>query len=308
MNDDVIISCAVTGAGDTAGIHPSLPVTPAQIAEAAIAAANAGAAIAHIHVRDPRTGAPSRRLDYYREVVERIRASGSDVILNLTTGMGGDLIVDDAHPESAAPGSDMVPALQRLEHIEELRPEMCTLDCGSMNFSDGDYVAVVTANQLRTMAARVKELGVKPELEVFDTGHVRLACKLVEEGLIEGTPLFQLCLGIPYGAPADTRTMTAMVDLLPDGAAWGAFAISRMEMPIVAQAVLLGGNVRVGLEDNLYLSRGVFASNAQLVERAATIIEALGARVMSAADARDKLELRAASRPGRRLGTRQGTA
>ena len=291
MNYEVIVSCAVTGAGDTAGIHPELPVTPAQIAAAAVGAAKAGAAVAHIHVRDPQTGAPSRKLEYYREVVDRIRASGTDVIINLTTGMGGDLIVDDAHPSVAAPGSDMIPALERLEHIEALRPEMCTLDCGSMNFSNGDYVAVVTANQLRTMAARVQELGVKPELEVFDTGHVRLANKLVEEGLIDGAPLFQLCLGIPYGAPADTRTMAAMVDLLPPGAAWAAFAISRMEMPIVAQSVLLGGNVRVGLEDNLYLRRGVFASNAQLVEKAVGIVEALGARALTASEARAQLGL-----------------
>ena len=291
MNYEVIVSCAVTGAGDTAGIHPELPVTPAQIAAAAVGAAKAGAAVAHIHVRDPQTGAPSRKLEYYREVVDRIRASGTDVIINLTTGMGGDLIVDDAHPGVAAPGSDMIPALERLEHIEALRPEMCTLDCGSMNFSDGDYVAVVTANQLRTMAARVQELGVKPELEVFDTGHVRLANKLVEEGLIDGAPLFQLCLGIPYGAPADTRTMAAMVDLLPPGAVWAAFAISRMEMPIVAQSVLLGGSVRVGLEDNLYLRRGAFASNAQLVEKAVGIVEALGARALTASEARAQLGL-----------------
>lgn len=296
MNHEVIVSCAVTGAGDTAGIHPELPVTPEQIAAAAVGAAQAGAAVAHIHVRDPRTGAPSRKLEYYREVVDRIRSSGADVIINLTTGMGGDLFVDDAHPSVAAPGSDMIPALERLEHIEALRPEMCTLDCGSMNFSDGDYVAVVTASQLRTMAARVKELGVKPELEVFDTGHVRLANRLIDEGLVDGTPLFQLCLDIPYGAPADTRTMAAMIDLLPPGAVWGAFAISRMEMPIVAQSVLLGGHVRVGLEDNLYLRRGVFASNAQLVEKAVALVEALGARTLSAAEARVKLGL---SRPVR---------
>jgi uncharacterized protein (DUF849 family) len=291
VNYEVIVSCAVTGAGDTAGIHPELPVTPVQIAAAAVGAAKAGAAVAHIHVRDPQTGAPSRKLEYYREVVDRIRASGTDVIINLTTGMGGDLFVDDAHPSVAAPGSDMIPALERLEHIEELRPEMCTLDCGSMNFSDGDYVAVVTANQLRTMAARVQELGVKAELEVFDTGHVRLANRLIEEGLIDGAPLFQLCLDIPYGAPADSRTMAAMVDLLPPGAAWAAFAISRMEMPIVAQSVLLGGNVRVGLEDNLYLRRGVFASNAQLVEKAVGIVDALGARTLTPAEARAKLGL-----------------
>jgi uncharacterized protein (DUF849 family) len=292
VNHEVIVSCAVTGAGDTAGIHPDLPVTPEQIAAAAVGAAEAGAAVAHIHVRDPLSGAPSRRLEYYREVVDRIRESDVDVIINLTTGMGGDLYVDDAHPTVAAPGSDMVPALERLEHVEALLPEMCTLDCGSMNFSDGDYVAVVTANQLRTMARRVQQLGVKPELEVFDTGHVRLANKLIEEGLIDGAPLFQLCLDIPYGAPADTRTMAAMVDLLPPGAAWAAFAISRMEMPIVAQSVLLGGNVRVGLEDNLYLRRGVFASNAQLVEKAVGLVEALGARTLTASEARAQLGLR----------------
>jgi uncharacterized protein (DUF849 family) len=242
-------------------------------------------------VRDPETGAPSRKLEYYREVVERIRESSVDVIINLTTGMGGDLLVDDAHPTVAAAGSDMVPALERLEHVEALLPEMCTLDCGSMNFNDGDYVAVVTPNQLRAMAARVKELGVKPELEVFDSGQIRLANRLVEEGLIEGTPLFQLCLGIPYGAPADTRSMLAMIDLLPEGADWAAFAISRMEMPLVAQAVILGGNVRVGLEDNLYLRRGVFASNAELVERAVTIVESLGARPLTPSEARGKLGL-----------------
>ena len=293
MNDEVIITCAVTGAGDTAGTHPQLPVTPRQIAEAAVEAAQAGAAVAHIHVRDPESGAPSRKLEYYREVVERIRSSAADVVINLTTGMGGDLIVDDARPTIAGPGSDMVPALERLEHVEALLPEMCTLDCGSMNFYDGDYVAVVTPNQLRAMAARIKELGVKPELEVFDTGHVRLANKLIDEGLIDGVPLFQLCLGIPWGAPADVRSMLAMIDLLPPGALWAAFAISRMEMPFVAQSVLLGGNARVGLEDNLYLRRGVLASNAQLVERAVAIVEDLGARPLTAAEARHKLGLRA---------------
>ena len=250
MTGDVILTCAVTGSGDTAHTHPDLPITPEQIAEAAIQAAEAGAAVAHIHVRDPQTGAPSRRLEFYREVVDRIRSSSVDVIINLTTGMGGDLIVDDSDPSKAGPGSDMVPALDRLEHIEALLPEMCTLDCGSMNFYDGDYVAVVTPNQLRAMAARVKALGVKPELEVFDTGHVRLANKLIDEGLLAGTPLFQLCLGIPWGAPADVRTMLAMIDLLPAGAQWAAFAISKMEMPFVAQSVLLGGNARPSRGDH----------------------------------------------------------
>ena len=292
MNDEVVITCAVTGAGDTAGVHPGLPVTPEQIAEAALEAARAGAAVAHIHVRDPQTGAPSRRLEYYREVVERIREGSTDVIINLTTGMGGDLVVDDAHPAVAAPGSDMVPALERLEHVEALLPEMCTLDCGTMNFSDGDYAAVVTPSQLRAMAARVRELGVKPELEVFDTGQVWLASRLVDEGLIEGTPLFQLCLGIRYGAPADTRTMLAMIDLLPPGSLWAAFALGRLEMPFVAQAALLGGNVRVGLEDNLYLRRGVFASNAELVTQAVRVLDDLGARPLTPAEARVKLGLR----------------
>jgi uncharacterized protein (DUF849 family) len=293
VNDEVIITCAVTGAGDTAGVHPDLPVTPRQIADAALEAARAGAAVAHIHVRDPQTGAPSRKLEYYREVVERVRESSTDVIINLTTGMGGDLVVDDAHPTVAGPGSDLVPALERLEHVEALLPEMCTLDCGTMNFSDGDYAAVVTPSQLRAMAARVKELGVKPELEVFDTGHVWLAGRLVEEGLIEGTPLFQLCLGIRYGAPADTRTMQAMIDLLPSGSMWAAFALGRQEMPFVAQALLLGGNVRVGLEDNLYLRRGVFAGNADLVSHAVGIVDSLGARHLTPAEARVKLGLRA---------------
>ena len=295
MTDEAIITCAVTGAGDTVGTHPQLPVTPKQIAEAAIEAARAGAAVAHIHVREPQSGAPSRKLEYYREVVERIRTGDVDVVINLTTGMGGDLIVDDARPTVAGPGSDMAPALERLEHVEALLPEMCTLDCGSMNFYDGDYVAVVTPNQLRTMATRVKELGVKPELEVFDTGHIRLANKLIEEGLIDGPPLFQLCLGIPWGAPADVRTMIAMVDLLPPEAHWAAFAISRLELPFVAQSLLLGGNVRVGLEDNLYLRRGVLASNAQLVERAVAIVESLGARALTPAETRQKLGLK---RPG----------
>ena len=292
MLDEVIMTCAVTGAGDTVGSHPAIPVTPQQIADAAIEAARAGAAVAHIHVRHPRTGAPSRKLEHYREVVERIRASDVDVVINLTTGMGGDLIVDDARPEAAAEGSDMVPALERLEHVEALLPEICTLDCGTMNFSDDDYVAVVTPSQLRTMAARVQELGVRPELEVFDTGYIRLARKLIDEGLIDSPPLFQLCMGIPYGAPADPRTMMNMVDLLPPDSHWAGFALSRLELPFVAQALLLGGNVRVGLEDNLYLSRGVFASNAQLVERAAVIVESLGARLLTPAETREKLGLR----------------
>ena len=289
MNGEVFITCAVTGAGDTVGRHPHIPVTPAEIAAASIEAARAGAAIAHIHVREPRDGTPSRRVDYFREVMDLIRASDVDVIVNLTTGMGGDFMYDDARPGVAGPGSDLVSALERLAHVEELLPEMCSLDCGSMNFYNGDLVAIVTPNVLRIMAGRIRDLGVKPELEVFDLGQVRLAARLVSEGMIDGPPLFQLCLGIPWGAPADVRAMLTMIDLLPAGALWSAFAISRLEMPFVAQALLLGGNVRVGLEDNLYRERNEFATNAQLVERAVGLAALLGVRVLTAPEARLKL-------------------
>ncbi|RMD60926.1 MAG: 3-keto-5-aminohexanoate cleavage protein [Alphaproteobacteria bacterium] len=289
MNRDVIVTCAVTGAGDTVAKHPAIPVTPRQIAAAAIEAAAAGAAVVHIHVRDPETGTPSRDPALFGEVVARIRDSGCDVILNLTAGMGGDFFPDEKDPAIGGPGTDMIGPKARLAHVESLRPEICSLDCGSLNFGDGVYIN--PAPYLRVMAERVRACGVKPELECFDLGHVRLANHLVAEGLIEAPPLYQICLGIPWGAPAGTAAMKAMVDLLPSGAVWAGFGISRMEMPMVAQAVLLGGHVRVGLEDNLYLDRGVFASNAQLVERAVAIIELLGARVLAPAAARDVLGL-----------------
>ena len=291
MNSDVIVSCAVTGSSDTAHIHPDLPITPKQIAQAAIEAARAGAAIAHCHVRDPETGKGVRDTALYREVVARIRDSGSDVIINLTAGMGGDFIPSEDDPAIAAEGSDMVGPLERLAHVEELLPEICSLDCGSLNFGEAVYIS--TPAMLRIMAARIKELGVKPELEVFDTGHLRFANQLVEEGLIADPPLYQICLGIPWGAPATVDAMKAMRDMLPAGAQWAGFGISRAEMPMVASAVLLGGHVRVGLEDNLYLSRGVLASNGQLVEKAIGIIESMGARSLSPAEARVKLGLSA---------------
>lgn len=290
MNSDVIVSCAVTGASDTAHIHPGLPITPQQIADAAIEAAHAGAAIVHCHVRDPETGKGVRDPALFREVVERIRESGIDVIINLTAGMGGDLVPDEDDPAIAAEGSDMVGPLERLRHVEELLPEICSLDCGTLNF--GDTVYISTPAMLRIMAARIKELGVKPELEVFEMGHLRFANQLVEEGLIADPPLYQICLGIPWGAPATTDAMKAMRDMLPANAQWAGFGISRMEMPMVAAAVLHGGHVRVGLEDNLYLSRGVLASNGQLVEKAIGIIEAMGARAVTPAEARDKLGLK----------------
>ena len=295
MNKDVIISCAVTGSGDTVGKHPSIPVTPEQIASAAIEAASAGAAIAHMHVRDPETGKGSRNDELYKEVVSRIKDSGTDVIINLTSGMGGDIeIGPEDNLMNFGPNTDFVNALERLSHVEELLPDICSLDCGTLNFGDGNMIYVGTPEQLRIGAKRIQELGVKPELEVFDTGHMWFANKMYDEGLLDPPALFQICLGIPYGAPASTGSMKNMVEMLPKGSNWAAFGIGAMQMPMVAQAILLGGNVRVGLEDNLYLERGVYASNGTLVEKAATIINNLGARVMNVQDARKKLGLKIA--------------
>lgn len=291
MNTNVIITCAVTGAGDTVGKHPNLPVKPTEIADAALEAAQAGAAVAHIHVRDPETGKGSRDVALYREVVERIRESDIDVVINLTAGMGGDLVLGTDDPLRFQEGTDLVRGIDRLPHVEELRPEMCTLDCGTLNFGDGSLVYVSTPDMLREGARRIRELGVRPELEVFDTGNLWFARQLVEEDLVASPALFQLCMGIPYGAPPDVGVMQSMVNMLPPGAIWAGFGIGRMQFPMVAQAMLLGGHVRVGLEDNLYIDRGVFASNAQLVERAVRIIESLGGRVQTPAEARETLGL-----------------
>ncbi len=294
MNWDVFITCAVTGAGDTAGRSPLVPVAPEQIADAAIEAARAGAAVAHIHVRDPETGRGARDPRLYREVVERVRAADVDVVLNLTAGMGGDLVLGgtDAPLPPDAGATDMAGAVERLAHVEELRPEICTLDCGTMNFAaGGDYVMVNTPDMLRAMARRVQELGVRPELEVFDTGHLVLVKQLIADGLIDPPPLIQLCTGIPYGAPDDPATLLAMANQLPEGAVFSAFSIGRMQLPFVAMAALIGGNVRVGLEDNLMLERGVPATNGQLVERAVRILAAMNVRILTAADVRAKLGL-----------------
>ena len=292
MNKDVIISCAITGSGDTVGKHPAIPVTPEQIANAAIEAASAGAAIAHMHVRDPETGKASRDDELYKEVVSRVKDSGTDVIINLTSGMGGDIEIG---PENDlmkfGPNTDFINALERLSHVEKILPDICSLDCGTLNFGDGNMIYVGTPEQLRIGAKRIQELGVKPELEVFDTGHMWFANQMFDEGLLDSPPLFQICLGIPYGAPASTGSMKNMVDMLPEGSNWAAFGIGAMQMPMVAQAILLGGNVRVGLEDNLYLEKSVYASNGSLVEKATTIITNMGARVMDAKDARKKLGL-----------------
>ena len=293
MNRNPIITCAVTGSGDTAGKHPDLPKSPAEIATAAIEAAKAGAAIAHIHVREPETGKPSRDVDLYREVVERVRESDTDVIINLTTGMGGDLYLGpDDDPLSFTEETDCVGQLERMAHVEALLPEICSLDCGSFNYMGQNYVYVSTQSMLELGAKRLQEIGVKPELEVFDTGQIWFARHMIEQGLIDTPPLFQVCLGIPWGAPATPGVFQAMVNELPEGCNWTGFAIGAMEMPMVAQSLLLGGHVRVGLEDNLYLEKGVLASNAQLVERARTIIEAMGASVQTPAEARISLGLR----------------
>jgi 3-dehydrocarnitine:acetyl-CoA trimethylamine transferase len=292
VNWEPFITCAVTGAGDSAGKHPGLPVTPAEIAEAAISAAREGAAIVHLHVRDPDTGEGSRRLDLYHEAVEHIRGSGTDVLINLTTGMGGDMIVGPSGAEDTpAPGSDLIGADARLEHVAELRPDICSLDCGSMNFDDDSLVYVMPPAYLRANAARIRQLSVKPELEVFDLGQLVFVKRMINEGLIDAPPMIQICLGIPYGAPATTQAMQSMAADLPEGAVWSGFAIGRMEMPMVAQAMLLGGNIRVGLEDNLYLDRGVLASNADLVARAREIVERLGGRVAGTEEARERLAL-----------------
>ncbi len=293
MNFKPFITCAVTGSGDTADKHPELPITPEQIATASIEAAKAGAAVAHIHVRDPETGKGSRNLDHYKEVVDRVRSADVDVVLNLTAGMGGDLGLGPGETPMAFNQelTDLVGPMERIIHIDTLRPEICTLDCGSMNFGEGNFVVINTPDMLRAKAAKFKEFGVKPELEVFDTGHLWFVRQMVDEGLIDGTPLVQLCTGIPYGAPTDLATLLAMVGNLPDGAVWSSFGLGRMQMPWAAAAVLAGGNIRVGLEDNLYLERGVFASNAKLVEKARTVVEGMGATLLDAAGVREQLSL-----------------
>jgi uncharacterized protein (DUF849 family) len=289
MNQDVMVTCAVTGAGDSTGRSPHVPVTPRQIADACIEAAEAGAAVVHVHVRDPATGKAARRVEYYEEVVEYVRSSPVDVVLNLTAGMGGDLYLDADDPSRMVAGTDLATPYQRMEHVHKLRPEMCTIDCGSMNF--GDHVVVNRSADLEKMAKQALEWGVKPELEVFDMGQVGIALTLISRGVVPGDPLFQFCLGIDGGAPATAESITAMRAMIPRNANWAAFGISHHEMPMAALAVIMGGNVRVGLEDNLYLERGVLATNAQLVEKSARIVRDLGANILTPAETRQKLKL-----------------
>ena len=293
MNRDVFITCAVTGSGSTQDRSPHVPRSPKDIADSAIAAAKAGAAVVHCHVRDPETGAPSRDPKMFREVTDRIRESDTDVVLNLTAGMGGDITfgsVEAPLPVNAA-GTDMAGATERVAHIAECRPEICTLDCGTMNFAEADYVMTNTPGMLRAMGAMMTELGVKPEIEAFDTGHLWFAKQLVEEGILTSPALVQLCMGVPWGAPDDLNTFMAMVNNVPSGWTYSAFSLGRHQMPYVAASVLAGGHVRVGLEDNLMLGRGQLATNAELVARAVEIIENLGARVIGPDEVRAKLDL-----------------
>ena len=292
MTREVFITCAVTGSGSSQDRSPHVPRSPEQIANSAIAAAKAGAAIVHCHVRDPETGVPSRDPKLYREVTDRIRDAEVDVVLNLTAGMGGDIVFGP--PSAPLPlndATDMVSAEERLAHIEDCLPEICTLDCGTMNFAEADYVMTNTPGMLTTMGARMEALGVKPEIEAFDTGHLWYAKQLVKDGVLSSPALVQLCMGIPWGAPNDLNTFMAMVNNVPDDWNWSAFSIGRDEMPYVAASVLAGGHVRVGLEDNLWLGRGELATNEALVSRAVSIIENMGATVMGPDAVRQKLGL-----------------
>jgi|TARA_R110000787_G_scaffold71842_1_gene160031 uncharacterized protein (DUF849 family) len=293
MNREVFITAAVTGSGATQDKSHHVPRSPAQIAASAIDAANAGAAVVHCHVRDPETGAPSRDLGHYRELTERVRAADVDVVLNLTAGMGGDIVFGST--EAPLPvnkdATDMIGATERMAHIADCLPEICTLDCGTMNFAEADYVMTNTPGMLRAMGQMMTDLGVKPEIEAFDTGHLWFAKQLVSEGILTSPALVQLCMGIPWGAPNDLNTFMAMVNNVPSDWDWSAFSIGRDQMPYVAASVLAGGNVRVGLEDNIYLSKGVLASNAQLVERAVGIVESMGAKVIGPDAVRKRLGL-----------------
>lgn len=293
MNRNVIITCAVTGAGETADKSEHVPVTPKQIAESALEAAHAGAAIVHCHVRDPNTGKGSRNPDYYEEVVDRIRQKDSEVIINLTAGMGGDLVIGPGeNPMDFGEGTDLVGAKARLEHVERIRPDICSLDCGSLNFGNSNEVYVSTPEMLREMTQKVRSLGVRPELEIFDTGNLWFAETMISEGLIDPPFWIQLCLSIPYGTPLDIGILYAMVNRLPAETEFTSFGLGAMQMPMVAQSVMLGGHVRVGLEDNLYLEKGVLASNADLVDKAVKIIELMGASVQSPDEARKTLNLK----------------
>ena len=285
MSRQVVITCALTGGFDTPPKNPAVPVTPEQIANSALDAAKAGAAVVHVHVRDPKTTKPSMELALYQEVVDRIRERNADVLINLTTGAGGRYVPDPADPKRGGEGTTLATPAVRMRHVEAIRPPICTLDVATMNF--GEHIFANMPAHLREMADRAKAVGSKPEIEVFDLGHIELAKLLIAEGHISEPPLFQICLGIPYGAPATPETLLQMRDRLPPNAAWSAFGISRAEFPMAAVAVAAGGNVRVGLEDNLYLGRGQLApSNSALVERAVSLLNLLDCSPATPAEAR----------------------
>ncbi len=290
MKQKIMLTAAVTGAGDTTAKSSYVPITPKEIAESAIESAKAGATVAHVHARDPKTGGISHDLNHYREIVERIRESETDVIINITSGGGGDFIPNLANPATGGEGTDMQVPRERHEPVGSLLPEMCTLDCGSVNF--GDMIYMSPTEWLREQAKLIQDSGVKPELECFDTGHLRFAKQLIDEGLVDGDPMFQFCLGIPWGAEADEETMVYMKNRLPENAHWSAFGIGRMQMPVLEMAAQHGGNVRVGLEDNLYLGKGVFATNEQLVEQAVKKLREVDIEVMTPAEARIHYQLR----------------
>lgn len=293
MQRKVMISCAVTGSADTPGRNPAVPVTPQQIAQSAIDAAKAGAAIVHVHVRDLQTTRPSMELALYREVVERIRDSETDVLINLTTGPGARFVPGKEDPEKPGPGTTLRLPAERVRHVLELKPDICSLDMGSLNM--GPHVFVNTPSHLEAMAVAIRDAGVLPELEVFETGHLLLAKRMIETGHIKPPGMFQICLGIAWGQPASPEAMSYMRNLLPASSPWFAFGISLHQFPMAAQAVLLGGHPRVGLEDNLYLEKGKLApSNAALVEKAGKIIELLGDNIATPSDARQMLGLNAA--------------
>ena len=294
MSGKVILTCAVVGENQYNQAHPNFPITPQQIADAALEAEQGGASCVHLHVRDPETGEGSRNPDLFLEMATRVRENGVKAVMNITCGGGAFYCADQEDESRAGPGSDMASAEERVKHIEMCLPEVCSLDVCTQNQLDGDkaYVYLNTEYTLRKMAKRFQELGVKPEIEVFAPGDILLANKMLEEGLFDAPPMYQIVMGTRWGLPATPETLIYMKSLLPKGANWAAFGIARMQMPMVAQSVLLGGNVRVGLEDNLYLSRGVFASNGQLVERAKTIIECLGFEVATPDEARTILGLK----------------
>ena len=293
MRKKVFITAAVTGSGSTQERSDKVPRSPEQIAHSAIEAAKAGAAVVHCHVRDPETGKPDRAVHLYREVVERIRESATDVVINLTAGMGGDIVFGptDAPLPLIEEGTDMISAAERVAHLEACLPEIATLDCGTMNFAEADYVMTNTPGMLRDMSQRMADLGIRIEIEAFDTGHLWLAEQLVSEGLIPAPVMVQLCMGIPWGAPNDLNTFMAMINNVPSDWVSSAFSIGRHQMPYVAAAVLAGANVRVGLEDNLWLGKGHLATNAELVGRAASIIDAMGVEIMTPEEVRAELSL-----------------